>query len=279
MPRLAYWDQEDHDKAMHLIRQPRELLLSLDFKANNAPLAKKRVRVFVARSMVEGCDEFHEYLLDEEGKLELTQPYNESLIDVELTKEAFPPECGIHQLTFHWFHPGKWVDKLSIHRDLSKWGATPFTINRGDVTVEVSFDPALQLTSAQMNFSNLLGHIFEAPEMGSYPEASAKISGKGRVTFTFHMASFFEKWAKNYSTPFQAGNEYPLEILLAFNSAFEVKPSKKKDPEFVPKSYDGRVDQADGNPYLGVPSTTPEETVQLVTKQSITLTSEMLPSG
>ena len=279
MPRLAYWDQEDHDKAMHLIRQPRELLLSLNFKANGLPLAQKRVRVFVARSMVEGCDEFHEYLLDGNGSLELTQPYSESLIDVELTKDALPTECGIDQLTYHWFHPGKWFDQLSIHRDLSKWVVSPFTSNGGDVSVEVTFDPALKPATAQVNFSNLLGHIFEAPEMGSYPEASVKLSGKGKVTFTFHMSAFFEKWAKNYTTPFQAGDDYPLEILLTFNSTFDVKSSSKKDPAFEPKTYDGRVDQADGNPYLGVPSTTPEETVQLVAKQKVTLTAEMLSSS
>jgi len=279
MPRLAYWDQEEHDKAMHLIRQPRELLLSLNFKANGAPLAQKRVRVYVARSMVEGCDEYHEYLLDGDGTLELNHPYNESLIDVELTKEALPSKCGIKQLIFHWFHPGKWFDKLSIHRDLSNWVVTPFTVSGGDVTVEVSFDPVLQPTSAQVNFSNLLGHIFEAPDMGSYPEATVQLSGKGKAKVTFHMTAFFEKWAKNYSQSLEVGNEYPLEILFTFNSAFEVKSSKKQDPEFVPKSYDGRVDQTDGNPYLGVPSTMPEETVQLVAKQSVTLTQDMLASS
>ena len=276
MPRLAYWDQEDHDKAMHLIRQPRELLLSLNFKADGAPLAQKRVRVYVARSMVEGCDEFHEYILDGDGTLELTQPYAESLIDVELTKENLPPKCGIDQLTYHWFFPGKWFEQLSIHRDLSNWVVSPFTVTGGDVTAEVSFDPALKPTSAQVNFSNLLGHIFEAPEMGNYPEASVQLSGKGKVTFTFHMSAFFEKWAKSYSKPFQIGDEYPLEILLTFASTFDVKSSKKTDPDFVPKSYDGRVDQTDGNPYLGVPSTVSEQTVQIVAKQSVTLTSEML---
>ena len=278
MPRLAYWDQEDHDKAMHLIQQPRELLLSLNFKAKGTPLAKKRVRVYVARSMVEGCDEYHDYLLDGDGTLELTQSYAESLIDVELSKEALPAGCGIDQLTFHWFHPGKWFERLSIHRDLTKWIAKPFTVNEGDVTVEVSFDSDLQPTSAQMNFSNLLGHIFEAPEMGSYPEAAVQQSGKGKITFIFHMSTFFEKWAKNYSKPFQVGDEYPLEILLTFNTSFEVKSSQKQDPAFVPKSYDGRVDQSDGNPYLGVPSTNFEEMVQLIARQKITLTSEMLAS-
>jgi hypothetical protein len=276
MPRLAYWDQEDHDKAMHLIQQSRELLLSLDLKANGAPLAQKKVRVYVARSMVEGCEEYHDYLLDENGSLELTQPYKESLIDIELTREALPKKAGIDQLLFHWFHPGKWFDQLSIHRDLTNWITTPFTVSKGDVTVNVSFDATLDPTSAQVNFSNLLGHIFEAPEMGSYPEASVKLSGKGKATFTFHMDAFFEKWAKNYSKPFQVGDEYPLEVLLTFNTRFDVKPSSKQDPAFVPKTYDGRVDQTDGNPYLGVPSTTPEQTVQLVAKDKVILTPEML---
>ncbi|MFX0169791.1 MAG: hypothetical protein ACFE89_10600 [Candidatus Hodarchaeota archaeon] len=277
MPRLAYWDQEDHDKAMFQIRQPRQVVLSLSFEAKGVPFAKKRVRVYVARSMVEGCDEFHEYILNDEGDLELSQHYGESLIDVELHQEALPPDCGIDYITFHWYHPGQWFDQLSIHQDLTKWRVNPPNTKNGDITFDVTFDPALRPTSAQVNFSNLLGYIFEAPEMGSYPEATVKIRGKGQATFIIHMHRFFEKWAKNYQTPFQAGDEYPLELILTFDTAFDVKPSSKKDPVFVPKSYDGRVDQADGNPYLGVPSTTPEHSTQLVIKPKVTLTSQMLP--
>ena len=222
MPRLAYWDQEDHDKAMHLIRQPRELLLSLHFQANGAPLAKKHVRVYVGRSMVEGCDEFHDYLLNKEGKLDLPQPYGESLIDVELSQDALPADCGVGVILFHWYHPGQWFDQLSIHRDLTNWRVDSSAVNNGNIKFEVTFDPALQPTSAQVNFSNLLGHIFEAPEMGSFPEATVKVTRKNKVTFIVHIQSFFEKWAKNYQTPFQVGDEYPLELILTFNTSFEV---------------------------------------------------------
>lgn len=277
MPRLAYWDQEDYDKAIHLIQQHRELLLSLQFSANNAPLANQRVRVYVARSMVEGGDEYRDYLLNNEGKLEFTQEYNESLLDIELDSQALPPDSGLDTLTFHWFYPGKWFDKLAINRDLSSWTAKILDENAGNVTIEVTYDPTLVPISASVGFTKLLGHIFEGPQMGSFPEATVTVPKKGLAHFTFHMYAFFEKWMNNYSTPYQVGDEFPLDLTLAFETSFDVKPSSRKDPEYVPKEYDGRVDHTDGNPYLGVPSTSPENTLQVSVKPKLALSETMLP--
>jgi hypothetical protein len=277
MPRLAYWDQEDHDKAMHLIHQPRNLSLQLAFAVGEVPLANKRVRVFVARSMVVGCDEFHDLLLDNEGKLELIQEYGESLIDVELGSQALPSGCEIDALTFHWFHPGKWFQSLKVKRDLESWGLRQLEQKEGDITFELTFDSKLTPMSASVNFGNLLGHIYEGPEMGSNPEATVTIPQKGKAHFTFHMRNFFEKWNSNYTTPFKVGDEYPLELFLTFNVPFEVKPSSQKDPEFVPKVYDGRVDHTNGDPYIGVPPTIPESTIQILCKQKIPITNEMIP--
>ena len=113
--------------------------------------------------------------------------------------------------------------------------------------------------------------------MGSFPEATVTVQKKGLAHFTFHMHTFFEKWMNNFSTPYQVGDEFPLDLTLTFETLFDVKPSSRKDPEFVPKEYDGRVDHTDGNPYLGVPSTTPENTLQLSVKPKLTLTEPMLP--
>ena len=277
MPRLAYWDQEDYDKAIHLIQQRRTLLLSLHFTANNAPLANKRVRVYVARSMVEGGDEYHDYLLGMDGQLEFSQEYCESLLDVELDAEALPPTSGLDSLTFHWFYPGKWFDQLRIERDLTPWTVKKQKEKRGDVIFDVTYDPKLIPVSASVGFTRLLGHIYEGPKMGSFPEASVSILENGKAQFIFHMQAFFEKWMSNYSTPYQVGDEFPLELTLTFDTPFDVKTSKQKDADFVPKTYDGRVDHTDGNPYLGVPSTTPEHTIQLAVKPKITLTETMLP--
>lgn len=277
MPRLAYWDQEDYDKAIHLIQQPRELLLSLQFSANKAPLANQRVRVYVGRSMFEGGDEYRDYLLDNEGKLEFTQEYNESLLDIELNSQALPSDSGLDTLTFHWFYPGKWFDKLTITRDLSPWTAKILNENAGNVTIEVTYDPALIPTSASVGFSKLLGHIFEGPKMGSFPEATVTIQKKGLAHFTFHMRTFFDKWMNNFTTTYQVGDEFPLDLTLTFETPFDVKPSSRKDPEFVPKKYNGRVDHTDGNPYLGVPSTSPENTFQVSVKPKLTLSETMLP--
>lgn len=276
MPRLAYWDQDDYDKAMHLIKQPRDLLLALNFTANDKPLANKRVRVYVARSMVEGGDVFHEYLLDEEGCLEYTQHYADSLIDIELDAQSLPPQCGIDTLTYHWFHPGKWFTRLGIQRDLNGWDVKQLQAKDGDVTFEVHFDPSLTPNSAFVGFSNLLNYIFEEPKMGHTPEASVHLVGKGCAHFTFHMHAFFKKWMQNLSTPFQVGDKYPIELTLTVDAPFDIRSSNRKDPDFVPKSYAGRVDHADGNPYLGVPSTTPESTIQLHSTKSLTLYPEMI---
>ncbi|MFX1510368.1 MAG: hypothetical protein ACFFBR_08705 [Promethearchaeota archaeon] len=277
MPRLAYWDQEDYDKAIHLIHQPRFLNLSLAFTANSCPLANQRVRVYVARSMVEGGDEYYDYLLDKTGKLEFPQDYHESLLDIELGHQSLPKDCGLDAITFHWFHPGKWFDQLNISRDLTQWTAKVHNGSNGDVIIDVAYDPALTPASASVGFSQLLGHIYEGPNMGSFPEASVAIKGKSTTQFTFHMRTFFDKWMNNFTTPYQVRDEFPIELSLVFETHFDVKPSHRKDPEFVQKTYDGRVDHADGNPYLGVPSTKPENTIQVKVKPKLTITANMLP--
>ncbi|MFX1566697.1 MAG: hypothetical protein ACFFCH_11975 [Promethearchaeota archaeon] len=277
MPRLAYWDQEDYDKAIHLIQQPRSINLSIAFTANNAPLENQRVRVYVARSMVEGGDEYHDYLLDKIGKLELILEYNESLIDIELDRQTLPKDCGLNAITFHWFHPGTWFNQLSINRELTKWAATMHTSSNGDVIIDVTYDPALTPASASVGFTQLLGHNYEGPEMGSFAEASVAITGKGTTQFTFHLQTFFEKWMNNFATAYKAGDEFPIDLALIFNTPFEVKSSSRKDPDFVPKTYSGRVDHTDGNPYLGVPSTTPESTTKVTVKHTLTITESMLP--
>jgi hypothetical protein len=277
MPRLAYWDQEEYDKAIHLIQQRRFLSLSLDFTANGVSLANQRVRVYVARSMVEGGDEYHDYLLGMDGKLEFMQQYDESLLDIELTKPSLPAGCGIDKITFHWFYPGSWVDQLKIKRDLGTWSAKVDKEQEGNVTIVVTYEPHLAPISASVAFTQLLGHTFEGPQMGSFPEASATIPNRGITHFTFHLRTFFNKWMKNYTTPYQIGDEFPIELTLAFDTPFDVKPSTQKDPEYVPKTYNGRVDHTDGNPFLGVPSTTPEHTTQITVQQKIVLTEAMLP--
>ncbi|MHA2406633.1 MAG: hypothetical protein ACXACH_07765 [Candidatus Hermodarchaeia archaeon] len=231
----------------------------------------------MARSMFEGGDEYRDYLLNDEGKLEFTQEYNESLLDIELDSQALPPDSGLDTLTFHWFYPGKWFDKLKINRELSPWTAKILNETAGNVTFEVTYDPPLVPVSASVGFTKLLGHIFEGPKMGSFPEATVTVQKKGLAHFTFHMHTFFEKWMNNFSTPYQVGDEFPLNLTLTFDTPFDVKSSSRKDPEFIPKEYDGRVDHTDGNPYLGVPSTNPENTLQVSVKPKLTLTETMLP--
>jgi hypothetical protein len=277
MPRLAYWDQEDHDKAVNLIRQPRQLKLMLSFKTGKTPLSKKKIRVYVARSMVEGCDEYNDYLLDEKGQLELEQKYSESLIDVELGSQALPSESALETLTFHWFHPGKWFENLIINQDVSSWSIRQIEQGKGDLKFELTFDNSLKPSSAFVSFSNLLGQSFDGPEMGSTPEAAVAIPRTGSAHITFHLREFFTKWMSSYKTPYNAGDEYSLEISMTFNTSFKAKPSSQKDPPFVPITYDGRVDHTDGNPYIGVPSTTPESTIQVNAKMKIILTPDMLP--
>jgi len=277
MPKLAYWDQEEYDQAIHLIEQRRSIVLSLYFLDNNRSLANQHMRVYVARSMVEGGDEYHDYLLGTDGKLEFTQEYCESLIDVELDSRSLPSGSGIDTITFHWFCPGKWYDKLTIIRDLSNWAAKIHPEKNGNVTIEVSYAPQLIPLSASVAFTRLLGHIFEGPNMGSFPEASVNVPGPGQAQITFHMRAYFEKWMSNYSIPYQVGDEFPLELTLTFNTPFDVKPSSRKDPGYLPKRYDGRVDHSDGNPYLGVPSTIPENTTQIAVFLKILLTKSMLP--
>jgi hypothetical protein len=277
MPRLAYWNQEEYDQAMHLIHQPRRLQLALEFAASVKPLAKKRVRVYVARSMVEGCDEYHEFLLDANGRLEADQEYGESLLDAELGRDALPAGCGLDTLTFHWFHPGKSFEQLAIRQDVGSWAFRQTGRKAGDVILELAFDPALKPISAYVGFGRLLGHTFEGPKMGSYHECSIVVPRPGLGQISLHMHEFFARWMKNYTTPYTVGNEYPVEVSFIFDAAFPTKPSDRKEAPFVPKSYDGRVDHVNGNPFLDVPSTTPESSIRASALKKLTLTADMLP--
>jgi len=277
MPRLAYWNQEEYDKAVHLIQQPRGVQLAVEFRAGSTPLAKKRVRVYVARSMVEGCDEFHEYLLDDKGRLEIDQDYGESLVDVELGQEALPAGCGLDTLTFHWFHPGKSFEQLAIRRDVAPWTLRQASQKAGDVNFELTFDPALKPSSAYVGFGQLLGHTFEGPKMGSYPECTIALPRAGSAQISLHMHEFFARWMKSYTTPYKVGDKYAVEITFTFDAAFAAKPSNRKDSPFVPKTYDGRIDHTSGNPYLNIPATAPESSIRASAQKELSLNADMLP--
>jgi hypothetical protein len=277
MPRLAYWNQEDYDQAIHLIQQPRKLQLAVEFRAGDTPLAKKRVRVYIARSIVEGCDEFREYLLDEKGRLEIHQDYGESLIDVELEQDALPSSCGLDRLAFHWFHPGKCFDQLAIRRDVALWAIRQASQKGGDVIFELAFDPALKPASAYVGFGQLLGHTFEGPKMGGYPECAITLPRAGVAQISVHMREFFNRWMKNYATPYKAGDEYAVEISFTFDAAFPAKPSDRKDPPYLAKAYGGRMDHTSGNPYLSVPATTPESSIRASAQKKLSVNADMLP--
>lgn len=276
MPRLAYWNQEEHDRAVHLIQQPRRLQLALELHAGSIPLAKKRVRVYIARSVVEGCDEFREYLLDDKGRLEIDQEYGDSLVDIELGQETLPAASGLDTLTFHWFHPGKSFEQLAIRRDVAPWSLRQVSQKGGDVNFELTFDPALKPASAYVGFGQLLGHTFEGPKMGSYPECTIALPRSGSTRISLHMHEFFARWMRKYTTPYKVGDEYPVEISFTFDATFSTTPSNRKDPPYLPKTYAGRVDHASGNPYLNIPSTAPESNIRASAQRKLSLTAELL---
>ncbi len=91
------------------------------------------------------------------------------------------------------------------------------------------------------------------------------------------MREFFARWMKNYTTPYKAGDEYPVEMSFVLDAAFSTKPSNQKDPPYVPKTYAGRMDHTSGNPYINVPSTTPESNIRASAPKKLVLTADMLP--
>lgn len=276
MPRLAAWDQEEYDKATHQIRQPRRLQLELSFITGASPLAGQPVRVYTARSMIgESMEEYHDYRLDTSGKLSMELEYNESLIDVELTGKSLPSGCGLDKMTLHWFHPGKCFEKLTIISDIEPWQLTQAKPGDGILEFELSYDPKLKPLSGYIGFGGLLGHTFESAD-GSWPECEIKGTGAGKAHITVKMRQFFKAWMKNYTKPFEAGDDYPLDFLFTFDASFSANSSSQKDPDFVPKRYDGRVDHKNGDPYLGVPSLDPESTIQIVAKRKIKISPDML---
>jgi len=280
MPKLAYWNQEEYDRAMHLIQQPRRLQLVLEFTASGEPLAGRRVRVYTARSMVVGGDEYQEYTLDQHGRLKVEQEYGESLIDVELAGEALPEGCGLTSLTFHWYRPGKWYERLAIKSDLAPWQLRQLDQGqeKGEVHFQLSYDPALKPQSAFIGFTGLLGLTFEAPKLEqSYPEAAITLPQPGQAHITLRMRSFFKEWMKNYTKPYKPGDQYPIEVSLTFPATFQETPSSRTDPPFIPKQYDGRVDHRNGNPYLPIPPTDPETQITATAKKTLTLTPQMIP--
>ncbi len=276
MPRLAAWDQEDYDKATHQIRQPRRLQLELSFVTGASPLAGQPVRVYTARSVLgESMEDYLDYRLDASGKLATELEYNESLIDAELTGKALPSGCGLDKMTLHWFHPGKWFEKLTMTTDIKPWLLTKAKPGDGALEFDLSYDPKLKPLSGYIGFGGLLGHTFDSGD-GSWPECEIKGTDPGKAHIIVKMREFFKGWMKNYPKPFEAGQDYPIDFLFTFAASFGANPSGQKDPDFVPKHYDGRVDHKDGDPYLGVPSLDPESTIQIAAKRKIKITPDML---
>ena len=276
MPRLAHWNQEEYDRAVHQIHQERQLNLSLDFTKGEIPLSGKLVHVCVARRIFRDGDQYYTYQLDESGKLEIKQEYGESLVDVELRAEALPTAMGLDRIILHWFKPNYWCTQLSVHHDVAFWQLRERDQQQGNITYELNFNPQLQPKSSYLSFDNLLGLKFAPKVAVSKREASIEIPHAGLAYITFRMNNYFSKWLKNYSPPLSVGDICKILISMTFEYNFQVIESNRKDPPFIAKQYDGLVDQSDGNPYLSIPSVTPEQSITVIAKKQVRITPDML---
>ena len=91
----AYWNQDEYDRALHLIAQPRQLELDFGFMGGGRPLARKAVRVYTKRTIFEGGDVFTDLTIDGDGRLMGPLAYDHSLIEIELPGTSLPHGCGL----------------------------------------------------------------------------------------------------------------------------------------------------------------------------------------
>jgi hypothetical protein len=280
---LAFWNQEEYDRAIHTIDQSRQLTIDITVKDGENLVTKSPFAICTNRSAFEGGDECEEVTPDTKGRFQRLIHYDHSLIDVTFDRRSIPSSCGIDTMSFIWYHPGKWFSSLIYTVDFSPFLAIE-KLSSEKESVEFSFTyPEHWIENkVGVSFGNLYGINSDAekePRGRTDSEVVIKREGKGRCVVILNMKSFFQRWNDNYSTPYKPGDMYPVSVVFRLappHDFFTTTPPERKDPPFVPKKYGGEVDSSDGDPFLSVPSIEPMEEVMVAIRRKIKVTGAMV---
>jgi hypothetical protein len=280
---LAFWNQEEYDRAIHTIDQPRQLTIEITVKDGENPVTRSPFAICTRHTPFEGGDECMEVSLDTKGRFQRLMKYDHSLIDVTFDDRSIPSVCGIDTMSFVWYHPGKWFSSLIYDVDFS-----PFLVNeklsadRESVEFSFTYPGHWVEKNVGVSFGNLYGINSDAekePRGRTDSEVVIKREDRGICVATLNMKSFFLRWNDNYSTPYKPGDMYPVSVVLRLappQDFFTTTPSERKDPSFVPKKYGSEVDSSDGDPFLSVPSIEPVEEVRIEIRREIKVTGAMV---
>ncbi|MBN2532511.1 MAG: hypothetical protein JXB88_06440 [Spirochaetales bacterium] len=279
----AYWNQEEYDRAIHKIHQPRNLFLSISIWNGNEVFSNKTFCVYTGRQKYGSEDAYFNISLNEYGKAEQKIDYNHSFIGIELTPSLLPVESGIAAVFFSWYNPGTWVSELSVDIDVTHFSNRVYpSSDDGFVRSDLFYYPGFREKKVWVCFESLFvltSTRKEHPQGLIAKEAEIKREEDGRISIILNMPGFFRKWNKNYASPWQEGDIYPVSISISLTPPagfFRTVLSGKQDLTFVPKNYNGKVEVSDGDPYLFIPSTDSLEEVIINVNIDIPVTSMIL---
>jgi hypothetical protein len=296
----AYWNQDENDRALHAIDQPRVTTFAVTARIAGAPAGGTRFKVRTLHTTVIGGDRFVDYALDQEGRVRARLPYDHSLIETIFGRTSLPAGSGIDTLSFVWFQPAAWVESLSLDVDLAAFHVERSAPDaEGSVRFDISYDPTLEPKDVEALFGmnlmgtgdaiSLLGVQFVPSIVSEAREARAAFLGPGKARVSFEMAPFFAQWNKSYTHPLRAGDTYTIGLTMRLTpppetageggarirGPFAEVPSTREDPPYVaPPPRRRRVSWL-GNPYLQVPSAKPTRTIVIKVSAQVRLTTAM----
>ncbi|MBN1698635.1 MAG: hypothetical protein JW881_14060 [Spirochaetales bacterium] len=273
----AYWNQEEYDRALHAIDQPRDLTLQLTVTNGGKPSAGLPFEIVTGDEVSSG------EILDAAGYFRKKVRYHHSFIETVFDNRIIPSSSRIDSTTYSWYYPGEWFSSLIYTVDFSLFSVKErMSAGKEEMEYAFSYPAGWKEKNAGVSFGSLYGMSSDAAaEPGGRKDTEARIirEEKGVCRVILHMNDFFRKWNDNYSTPYKAGDAYRVTIgltLMPPGDFFTTAPSDRLDPAFVPKRYGGEVEATDGDPFLSVPSIVPEEKIRIEITRDIRLTAEML---
>lgn len=258
----AYWNQAEHDQAMYKIHQPRNLILTVSIRHDETYFPERIFRVYKGREKYGSEEEFIDITLDKNGITEQKINYNHSFIGIEFSPALFGVTNGIDTAFFAWYTPGTWVKELIVDIDITHFSSRMFSNpDNGTVHCDFLYNPEWIEKKVWVSFERLFtltSTSEEHPDGLSAREGIVERKERGIMTILLNMPGFFNKWNKNYSKPWQEGDIFPVSLTLTLTPParfFRTVPSRRQDPPFVPRKYNGKVNASEGDPYLFIPST------------------------
>jgi hypothetical protein len=267
-PECAAQNQDEFDRAVHRIIQPRELVMRVNVAGMGAEPLYMCNHQYFGDMNNDNCQQLN---FGPTGKSLIPVRYEASHIGVFLY--GLPSETGLSEVEISWFHPGENYEQLSVALD-----ANAFSFEAGDpdeegiVRFTYTYPIDWQPSHFFISFGSLLG--LDISEENAFSLAGSDVDFvhvvsmfPGESTFDLNMTAFLQ-WSKNsWAPPFRAGDNFAVNASVEFNQpagTFEAIPSNEVDPPYVPTPYTCVRDGQDGtDPNFNVPGIEPYERVTL----------------